>query len=63
MTTAQATSRVCRALPQHPESLIHQINALVQTRHRRTDTVTHHSNGLHVSPGRNEAVHFRPHLN
>lgn len=58
-----ATSRVRRPLPQHAESLIHQINTLMQTRRRQTDTLAHHSNGLHIPPGRNEAVHLRLHLN
>jgi hypothetical protein len=35
----------------------------MQTRSRQTGTLTHHGNGLHAPPGRNEAVHLRLHLN
>ncbi len=35
----------------------------MQTRSRQTGTLTHHGNGLHIPPGRNEAVHLSLHLN
>ncbi|MFJ4915007.1 hypothetical protein [Streptomyces sp. NPDC088726] len=57
-----ASTRVRRPLPQYLESLIHQINTLMQTRRRQADALTHHSDGLHVPSGRDEAVHLRPHL-
>ncbi len=50
---------MCRALPQHAESLIHYINTLMQTRSRQTGTLAYHSNGLYVPSGHDEAVHLR----
>lgn len=35
----------------------------MQTRSRQTGTLTYHGDGLHIPPGRNEAVHLRLSLN